>query len=202
MRNRRQHIERLLAYVAFILGCVQVLLVLVSWVITAAMPEVFARSLLSPEGIRWFFGHFTSNLASPLLVWLLLGSIAWGAVRGSGVLHPDFTEYRQRFAYRLVGCELAVFAVIILLLTVVPRAILLNVMGGLLPSSFTSSLFPYLCFVATIAGMSFGWVSQQLRDLPSLLRALSGGIAEAAPLMVIYVLATQLVYSCLYLFTS
>lgn len=190
------------AYVAFTLCCMQVMLVLASWIITAAMPEDFSRSLLSPEGIRWFFGGFAQNLASPLLVWLLLGGIAWGVLRGSGLLRPDLSQYRQRVALRLVVGEVVVFAVVAVLLTLVPHAILLNVMGGLFPSSFSRSLVPYMCFVLVVAGVSYGLASERLRNIPAVFRTFTDGIAAVAPLLVIYVLAVQLWYSVSYLFQS
>ncbi|MFR5271186.1 MAG: hypothetical protein ACLTGI_12620 [Hoylesella buccalis] len=99
------------AIVTFSLGIVQILLILVSWFITATMPMSPVRSLLSSEGIRWFFGQFTYNLASPLLVWLILAGMALGALKQSG-LSKAFTpsarkEYRQRFALKLVLLELS-----------------------------------------------------------------------------------------------
>ncbi len=105
----------------FLLILAQIVLVLASWLITAAMPEVFPRSLLSPEGIRWFFGTFTANLQSPWLVWLLLISIAWGTLRASGLLNYDHKVYRQRNALRLVCLEFVLFIGVMLLLTLIPQ---------------------------------------------------------------------------------
>ena len=51
-----------MAWVALLLGVGQVVLILTSWLLTAAMPENFPRSLLSDEGIRWFFGRFVGNV--------------------------------------------------------------------------------------------------------------------------------------------
>ena len=118
--------------------------------ITAAMPEAFPRSMLSPEGIRWFFGSFTENMESPWLVGLLLICIAWGTLQTSGLLHFDRTIYRHRNALRLVLIELVLFVAVILLLTVVPHAILLNVMGGIEASSFSRSILPYICFAVIV----------------------------------------------------
>ena len=53
-----------IAHLVLWLGVFQIILILVSWLITAAMPELFVRSLLSSEGIRWFFGQFTSNIGT------------------------------------------------------------------------------------------------------------------------------------------
>ena len=125
--------SRICGYAMFLLILAQLVLVLASWLITAAMPDVFPRSLLSPEGIRWFFGTFTANLQSPWLVWLLLISIAWGTLRASGLLNYDHKVYRQRNALRLVCLEFVLFSGVMLLLTLIP----------LLPSgkSFCTSSF-------------------------------------------------------------
>jgi aminobenzoyl-glutamate transport protein len=55
--------------VAFTISMVlaELLLVLLSWLLSAMMVGG-VRSLLSSEGIRWFFGQFASVLASAQLV--------------------------------------------------------------------------------------------------------------------------------------
>ena len=191
-----------MAYIALALVVAQVLLVLTSWLITAAMPEVFDHSLLSAEGIRWFFGRFQDNLASPLLVWLLLASIALGALQKSGLSHFDVSEYRQRIAMRLVVFELVIFLAIIMALTLVPHAILLNVMGGLYPSSFSMSIVPYICFVVMFVSVSFGVMSGKLKGMESVFGALTVGISRMSPIFVIYVLAMQFYYSLMFLFST
>ena len=86
--------KKVLAYLALTLGIAEVGVVLVSWLLTAAMPESFTHSLTSPEGIRWFTGHFVDHLTSSWLVWLVLISITIGVVKQSRVLHFDHTQYR------------------------------------------------------------------------------------------------------------
>ena len=183
-----------------LLALAQIVLVLLSWLITAAMPEAFPRSMLSPEGIRWFFGSFTENLESPWLVRLLLICIAWGTLQTSGLLHFDRTIYRHRNALRLVLIELVLFVAVILLLTVVPHAILLNVMGGIEASSFSRSILPYICFAIIVMSLSFGAVSNRLQGIEAMGESLSEGIRMAAPYFVIYILANQLYSSIEYLF--
>ncbi len=190
--------DRIGAYLMLLLAAAQIVLVLVSWLITAAMPDSFPHSMLSAEGIRWFFGRFTENLASPWLVWLLLVSIAWGTLQACGILRYDRTVYRQRIALRLVWIELAVFLLIIILLTMVPHAILLNVMGGLLESSFSRSILPYGCFVVIILSLSYGVMSNQLESVEAMGEALSQGIRTTAPWFVVYILAVQFYSSVVY----
>lgn len=160
----------------------------------------FPRSMLSPEGIRWFFGSFTENLESPWLVGLLLICIAWGTLQTSGLLHFDRTIYRHRNALRLVLIELVLFIAVILLLTIVPHAILLNVMGGIEASSFSRSILPYICFSVIVMSLSFGAVSNRLQGIEAMGESLSEGIQSAAPYFVIYILVNQLYSSIEYLF--
>ena len=188
------------AYLAVCFAVAQLLLVLISWILTAAMPDSLWRSLLSAEGIRWFFGRFQSNMASLLMVWLVLGGMAWGAVRQSGILAFRVSEYRQRIAMWLVLMELAVFVAIILALTLVPHAILLNVMGELYPSSFSQCIVPYVCFCIVVMSMSFGGMSGNIKSLPMAFELLVAGIRYVAPLLVLYVLGAQFYFSLLFVF--
>ena len=192
--------SKICAYAMLLLALAQVILVLLSWLITAAMPDVFPRSMLSPEGIRWFFGSFTDNLESPWLVWLLLISIAWGTLQGSGILHYDRTIYRHRNALLLVSVEFVLFLSVILLLTIVPHAILLNVMGGIEASSFSRSILPYICLAIIVMSLSFGVVSNRFMGVEAIGETLSDGIRQAAPYFVIYILVNQLYSSIEYLF--
>lgn len=192
--------SKICAYTMLLLALAQIVLVLLSWLITAAMPEAFPRSMLSPEGIRWFFGSFSDNLESPWLVGLLLICIAWGTLQTSGLLHFDRTIYRHRNALRLVLIELVLFVAVILLLTVVPHAILLNVMGGIEASSFSRSILPYICFAVIVMSLSFGAVSNRLQGIEAMGESVSEGIRMAAPYFVIYILVNQLYSSIEYLF--
>lgn len=192
--------SKICAYAMLLLALAQIVLVLLSWLITAAMPEAFPRSMLSPEGIRWFFGSFTENMESPWLVGLLLICIAWGTLQTSGLLHFDCTIYRHRNALRLVLIELVLFVAVILLLTVVPHAILLNVMGGIEASSFSRSILPFICFAVIVMSLSFGAVSNRLQGIEAMGESLSEGIRMAAPYFVVYILANQLYSSIEYLF--
>ena len=168
----------MMAWVALLLGVGQVVLILTSWLLTAAMPESFPRSLLSAEGIRWFFGRFVGNVESPLLVWLLLFSFMLGALQYSGILHYRSSEYRQRIA------------------------ILLNVMGGLLPSSFSASIVPYCCFSLMVMSVSFGVMSDRMKGVASVYEALVSGVGKMGGLLLIYVIGAQLYHSIIFLFSA
>lgn len=194
MKNR----SRFLAWTALALGLGQIAIMLTAWLLTAAWPEDFTRSFLSAEGVRWFLGKFQSNLASPVLVWLLVCSIAYGAYQSSHICEYDKREYRQRFAMGVAVFELSVFVLAMFALTMLPHAILLNVMGTLIPSSFTQSIIPYTAFAITVVCCSFGVISGKVNGVEGVFRMLVSGIEWGAPYFVIYVFAAQLFYSILY----
>lgn len=192
--------KRILAYMAFILGMLMVALVFTSWLFSAMMREGIARSILTSEGIRWFFSSFVDNLASPFLVWLVLVSFTVNAVRGSGVLRCRPSTYRQRLALWLVAIELAVFVVLMLLLTMVPHAILRSVTGVLCPGPFAQSLIPYTCFALCVISVSFAWMSGKIQGLVGVFELLTGNVSFLPQLLLLYVLAMQLVCSISFVF--
>lgn len=192
--------NHLLAWLAFLLAVGQVLFILASWLLTAAMPDSFSRSLLSAGGIRWFFGRFVDNIESPLLVWLLLLSFVFGVVERSGILHYKASEYRQRIAMRLALFEGVFFILLMMALVMVPHAILLNVMGGLFPSSFSASLVPYCCFSLMVMSVSYGVMSDRLKSIVAVYEALVSGVGRLGGVFLLYLLIAQLYHIILFLF--
>ena len=190
--------KKVLAYLALTLGLAEVGVVLVSWLLTAAMPESFTHSLTSPEGIRWFTGHFVDHLTSAWLVWLVLISISIGVVKQSRVLHFDHTQYRQRTTLRLMLFELVFFVGILLALTLMPHAILLNAVGTLFPGPFTQSLIPYICFSVVVMSMSYGIMSESIKGICQVYDAMNQGIRLLSPCFLFYILVMQLYTSVLY----
>lgn len=193
-------INRLYNYLVVGLAVAQVLLVLLSWLLSATMTEG-VRSMLSGEGVRWFFGSFVSVLSSPWLVWLLLLSMAVGSLWQSGLL--QFTaprSYRHRVALRTALVFLLLYVAAILALTITPHAVLLSATGRLFPSAFSRALVPVIAFGITLVSLPYGLMSGRFRNLSDAVSSLSYGIAKAAPLFVLYVLAAQFVASLYFVF--
>ena len=194
-----------MAYGVPVMLVLQVLLFLVSWLLSAASPEPVVRSLLSNEGIRWFFASFIDNVATPPLVWILVLSMAYGVVVDSHVFTAlkqsgSQRTYRQTFALRIVLVEWILFAVVIFVLSFVPHAALLSVTGQLFPSSFSHSLIPTLAFCIIVTAVTYGVLTGVMRTLEDVFSSLCKGIAAAAPLLVFYVVATELFFSTAYVF--
>ena len=198
--------NRLLSIVALALIILEILLLLGSWLLSATMTEG-VRSLLSSEGIRWFFGTFTQQLQSPLLIWTLLLSMAWGMVRASRI-HSDFSLFlsshrkssasdrrllsrRQRLGLRVAVVVLIIFVAVIVLLSVVPHAVLLSATGSLWPSPLSNALIPVVAFVTIVVAAVYGLLSHQLTSTQAVFNAMTSGLSSATPLLLIYVLAMQ-----------
>jgi aminobenzoyl-glutamate transport protein len=199
-------IKRIVGQTVLLLAIAQIVLVLVSWLIAAAMPELAVRSLLSSEGIRWFFGHFIRNLATPFLVWILLLCIAFGAIQESGLLDYFFLKravtYRQRYAMKIVFFELILFIAIMLLLTVMPHAILLSVTGKLFPSSFSDSIVAVICFALVVFSVTYGLMGETINNSVKIVDCLTAGIVRFRWVFLLYVLAAELYSSILFVFAN
>ena len=194
-----------LGVVCLVLLLSEGLLFILSWLLSATRMEG-VRSLISSEGIRWFFGSWQNLFASPLLVWLLLCLIAWGCLRKSGLIRfftfspfHAFT-FRDRLALRVSIVFLVIYLVILALLTLTPHAILLSATGHLFPSAFSRSLVPVIAFGVCLVSITFGLVSGRLHSLADILDALSTGIARGASLIVVYLFAIQLFESLRFVF--
>ena len=174
----------------------ETLLVILSWLLSALRVEG-VRSLLSSEGIRWFFSSFNDLVASPVLVGLLLLLCALGCLQKSGVTfvfgRRKAINFRDRLALYVAIAFLLIYVVIILLLTLMPHAILLSATGHLFPSAFSRSLVPIIAFGICIFSVSFGLMAGVMRNISDILQALSFGIAKGAPLIILYLFAVQLV---------
>ena len=185
-----------LGWLCLVTVIAETLLVILSWLLSAMRVEG-VRSLLSSEGIRWFFSSFNDLVASPVLVCLLVLMCALGCLQKSRVTTifsgKKSINFRDRLALYVALAFLLIYVVIILLLTLMPHAILLSATGHLFPSAFSRSLVPIIAFGISIFSVAFGLMSGVMRNLSDILQALSFGIAKGAPLLVFYLFAVQLV---------
>ena len=178
-------------------------LVIVSWLLSALRLEG-VRSLLSSEGVRWFIGGFSNIVASPLLAWLLLILIACGSIQQSGVVslfsQKGPKSFRDKLALRVACVFLAIYVLVICLLTLMPHAILLSAKGSLFPSAFSRSILPILCFGITLFSVVYGMMSGHKKSGEDIVDILSYGIRQGAPLIIVYILAIQFYASLRFVF--
>lgn len=181
----------------------ELLLVLLSWLLSAQMVDG-VRSLLSLEGVRWLLGRFTSLLLQPVLVWLLLGGMAYGCMTESGLLSDLRRErplsYRCKMALRVSCLLLLVYIAVVVLLTATPHAVLLSVTGTLFPSPFSAALVPLIAFALMLTGLSYGWAAGRLHQPGTMFGAMASGVGQTAPWLVAYVPMVLLYESLRYVF--
>ncbi len=204
MTGMRDKANRIFSVTALLVLLVQILLFVLSWIITATNPDLDVRSLLSGEGLRWFIGGYVNNQTNFVLVWILLLSISLGAVKRSGL--PQTIRrlrnlgFRERLALQFVFVELVLFLIILFLLTCVPHAVLLNVAGNLYPGSFSMGFVALLSFALCVFAVTYHNVVVNGFSLSEMFGLLTFGISVAAPLFVLYLLISCLYHSVCFVF--
>ena len=202
-------LKRWLPWLAVSLAAGQVALILVSWLIAAAMPQSGVHSLLSSEGVRWFFSQFVHAVGCPPVVWLILLSMGWGALNVGGLremlaslMQKDSHRmtYRERFALVMVITEALLVLVVMLLLTCTPHAVLLNVTGGLSSGAFPDSVIPVFSFLMVLTGLTYGALCGRLSSLQEACEALASGIRSTASWWLIAVLGAEFYASLVFVF--
>lgn len=201
--------EKIIFRLSFVLCILQVIVILLSWLVTAAMPDLPKHSLLSSMGIRWFFGTFVSNLAQPLLIWFILITFSLSAAIKGGLCHALTLLFRQqtlnmqqRFALTITGLVLAVELLSVGLLTLLPHAILLSITGHLFPSSFSASLVPILAFICGTCSIVYGLIGGTMRTIDDIGHCLCAGGPILMPLLFLYVIGAQFLASIGYVLTA
>ena len=190
--------KKFLPHIAFTLFVTQLLVMLVSWLLSAAFPNSGIRSLLSGKGLRWFFGHFSHMLATPVMVCLVLVLMAYGVFHRCGVLHYHST-FRERRALTMALLLAVVAVVLLLLMSAIPHAVLLSATGSLWPSPFSRALLPLLAFIVIAVSAFYGIMAGHFANLSNVYDALLDGIRQGATLFLFYLLIVQLYLSAYYI---
>ncbi len=166
----------------------EALLVLVSWLLSAMMVDG-VRSLLSSEGVRWFVGDFSELLSTPMLVNLLLIAMSGGCLWRSGLLSRK-QSLRDKTARRAVIVFLFVYILVVMMLIALPHAVLLSATGQLWPSPFSRALILIMSLGTLLSAAVYGIMSGRFSSVYALLDSLAFGIAQTAPLLMLYFVAT------------
>ena len=192
--------NKLAAALAGVLVLAQLLLMLVSWIYSAAEPSSGVRSLLSSEGIRWFFGQYTEVLLRPELIWLILTSMAAGVMWRSGLLGRGDQNYRRAFALRVSLVILVFLLFLCMMLVFIPHAVLLSSTGQIWPSPFSRALVLLLSLIAILTATAYGLISRNFLSLTDICTSLIWGIERSASLFLLYVLVFHFYESLRYVF--
>lgn len=191
--------KRIIARLVLILLIAELLLVFLSWLLSATLTDS-VRPLLSSEGIRWFLGQFSVMLLKPQLIWLILLSMAGGCLWRSGIFRPSQVSFRRRSALRVSFIVLVILIIIVALLVMMPQAVLLSSTGLLWPSPFSRALVPILSALAVITSMCYGLLSRTFTSLYDVYESFCIGLREMSPLLILYLFVVMFYESCLYVF--
>lgn len=196
------------ALIGIIIG--YIVIILGSWLWSAAMPSSSIRTLLSESGIRWLFGTFVMNLLNtPLLVWIILLDIAFGACVRSGlwsatsifIKSPKLNALQKKGLS--VAIELIVFEMCILALLIFPRhAILLSVTGELYPSSASTSFVPIVAFMILSSSIAYGLLSGTIHSYSDVMKCALNGGKKLKVILCFYILLMELAAIVKYIFFS
>ncbi|MBP5338085.1 MAG: AbgT family transporter [Prevotella sp.] len=199
--DKKSKYSKAVAVIAALLLLAEALLILASWLLSASPNgRSFGGglgSLLSGQGVRWVAAHFVEGLQSPLLIWLLLAATAIGILRKSRLFSTPFPSFHALLTPITL---LAAYTLIIILLTALPHAVLLSATGHLWPSPFSEALVPIICLGIIIAAIGYGLANRTLTSFTAIVDAAADGLRNAAPLILIYILATQFYLSLHYVF--
>lgn len=205
--NLKSGLSKLTSLICVLLVLGQVIVILGSWVWSAAMPESYVRSLLDDAGIRWLFGTFVANLSNPLLVWIIILDISFGMCAESGLLgsfkmrfmpYQAALDSQTKSGLRASGVLLVIEIAVVVILTLLPHAVLRSVTGSLFPSSFSVSIIPIVAFVGVTLSICYGLFSGTLHNYKDVVKCACHGGNNLKTILVIYVLAVELYYSIVY----
>lgn len=190
--NKRKSLRQIWpTYLLASLVAVYLVIVFATWVGFAAGFHV--RTLLSAEGIRWFFLNNAKIFLAPTQVYLILFISVIGAFKRSGL--DEFVvkyfgkgkmTYRQKVAFICMNIYVLVYMTVFIGLIIPPHAILLSATGSLTSSPFISGFIPVFTLCLHLASIIYGSISNRLRNMYECLSVLYWGIARYAIWIIIY----------------
>ena len=69
----RDKTDKIISWMALSVLILQIMLFILSWIVTATNPDLKVRSLLSGEGVRWFIGAYVDNQSGKVVCSQLSG---------------------------------------------------------------------------------------------------------------------------------
>jgi aminobenzoyl-glutamate transport protein len=174
---------------------VVVALPFVSWILSAVGQPV--NSLLSDDGLRWFFIHLPEQFVNYYVIVAI--SVIW-AFAGLEYVHWGDTESVRR-APLVVCLVLALFMDVLLLFAAFhPHSPLISLTGSLYPSPFLHGLPFVLCFGLMLVAYVYGVLTRRITSLSAFKSFLSYGYERYGGLMVLSMLLSLIFHCYLYIF--
>lgn len=196
-------------WASLVLAILQIALVLTSWLLTAAMPDMPYRSLLNPSGIRWFLHNYSVKMSSPLLLHMILVAVAIGSFVNGGLwsaLNQLFTKKRseitsqQSFGLTTALGLLIIEVLVLLALTFLPNAILLSITGKIYPSSLSEGIVPILAFMVISISIAYSLFSGRFHSVYEVGESMTSACEWLMPFLLLYLFGAVFYHSFIYVF--
>ena len=191
--------KRLCAILSITMLVLQALIIPASWIISAVAPSTGVHSLISEGGIRWLVGHYSANVTTSALVYIILAFLSYNMLSNCGLLSIMRSgaklTMQQKFAIRVMAVELFLFIAAMIYLTITPHAILLSVTGNLYPSSFSDGIIPLICLEVFILSLIYGIFGGTITTVAGFWDCVTKECHSLLAVLFMYLLAVQLYHS-------
>lgn len=180
---------KLFVITALSLCTVQILVILVSWIVSAVFPAYGFNSLLSGSGVRWLLTCWLNNGCSEMTTAFLFGGFFVGAFVWSG-LPKKITSFRscgydEKFAVMMFFFVMIVGITVCLFFALYPHSPLLGITGTLVAGPFLKASFFVLGSALFGGSVIFSLLSGKVKSWEDAACALVYGLKAVAPLTVV-----------------
>lgn len=184
---------------SLVLIVLQLLVILLSWILNVAVPELGVRSLLSGEGLRLMMASYLDNISSLVLGSIILVSVGIGAMVKSGVLsavsNRKEQDFRHRFAFQMCIVVMVLAVAVALFVVFLPHSPMMSVTGHYFPGPLLYCLIPYISLVMMLISYTYSLFSGDLVLFQQAADIATYGLKKASWLIVLYLIVTELVAS-------
>lgn len=186
---------KILAHTYIILLCASAIIIIGSWCISIAWPELGVVSMLSQESLRWLCRNISSILCDEILAWIILLSSSWGALRKSGLItsvralcNRQKLNFNERLGLQMALVVASILIILFLYLILSSNAPLLGLSGTILPSPAMAVLLPFVSLTISASSVVYGLFANTITSANALLHSLTYGIMRAACIIVVYIM--------------
>lgn len=168
---------------------VQILVILVSWIVSAVFPAYGFNSLLSGSGVRWLLTCWQNSGCSEMITAFLFGAFFLGAFVWSG-LPKKITSFRsygydEKFAVMMFFFVMIVGVAACLFFALYPHSPLLGITGTLAAGPFLKASFFVLGSALLGGSVAFSLLSGRIQSWEDAACVLVYGLKAVAPLTVV-----------------
>ncbi|MBR2379651.1 MAG: hypothetical protein IKA86_01440 [Paraprevotella sp.] len=205
-RNGVGTIESLCSFLMLIIITLIILTFPLSWVCASFGMDV--NSLMTGEGIRYFFANIPNAFCTSTLAYVLTAITCIGAIKRSGIEeHFEYfirrsknnkPSFRRQQAFTVSLSIFCVYIILLLIMTIGSNGILLNIHGKIYPSEQLSGIIMSIPIAITIISTIYGFMSHYLKGWFNAFSTLYWGIKKYSEWIVLTILTTIFHYLIIY----